>query len=251
LFIDQRNYSSPPPTFSILTVVKNAEKTVQRTLDSIRSQINSDFELIVVDGQSTDLTLTILKKNLDVIDCLVSEPDESLVAAWNKALKLSRGKIISILNADDAYYPDTLSRVADRIPLNQDEYVIYGGMNHFGMSEKILFIDILNIETSMIFHPSMFVSRQCFESYGNFDETFRIAPDYDFTSRLFKAGVTFWPIQFSLSQYQPGGISEKQKWQSLYETLRIHKKYFGHNFIRNAFFAFKVILVSGVSKLRV
>ena len=249
MIIEQRDFSSRPPTFSILTVVKNAEKTIQRTLDSVRNQIYSDFELIVVDGQSTDATVTILNKNISEIDCLVSEPDESLVAAWNKALKLSRGQIISILNADDAYYPDTLKNVEELIPTNLDKYVIYGGMNHFGQNNETLFIDVSNLEKNMIFHPSMFVSRECFHTYGNFDETFRIAPDYDFTARLFKAGVPFIATQVSLSQYQAGGISEKRKWQSLRETLRIHKKHFGHNLAKNTFFAVKVILASILAKL--
>ena len=96
---------------SIITVTKNSEKFLQETIDSLSKQTHHNFEHIVIDGASTDATLSIIKKNSDKITNWISEPDQGLYYAMNKGLDLCSGDIIGILNSDDIYFPDTLSTV--------------------------------------------------------------------------------------------------------------------------------------------
>jgi len=96
---------------SIITVTKNSEKFLQETIDSLSKQTHHNFEHIVIDGASTDATLSIIKKNSDKITKWISEPDQGLYYAMNKGLDLCSGDIIGILNSDDIYFPDTLSTV--------------------------------------------------------------------------------------------------------------------------------------------
>ena len=99
------------PYFSIITVCYNSEKTIERTITSLRNQSYQNFEYIIIDGGSTDSTLEIIKKNLDVVSILVSEKDEGIYDAMNKGIDLASGEIIGIINSDDWYENDTLENI--------------------------------------------------------------------------------------------------------------------------------------------
>ena len=90
------------------TVVLNNKKFLQQTINSVLNQSYKNYELIIIDGKSTDGTLDILKKKNSKIDYWISEKDKGIYNAMNKGIKLSRGSIISILNSDDIFYKHTL-----------------------------------------------------------------------------------------------------------------------------------------------
>jgi len=193
--------------------------------------------------------MEIIKNNIDKIDCVLSEPDSGLVNGYNKALSLSRGSIIGFLNGDDAYFANTLELVFSKIPNDEQHFVIYGGIDNFDQSKPTLFTSASNLKRSMIPHPSMFISRACFEKHGQFDETFRVAADYDLTARLYTQGVDFIEIESPLSIYQDGGISFKLLDVSLKETLLIRKKYFNEHFVYRLIFRLKVKLMSRIHRM--
>ena len=89
--------------FSIITVVKNRKETIENTLSSVRFQTFKNFQYIVIDGESDDGTLEVLKDNSDIIDILISEKDNSVYEALNKAISYAEGEYISILHSDDHY----------------------------------------------------------------------------------------------------------------------------------------------------
>src|ERR1051325_10985880 len=91
---------------SLLTVSFNSAATIGDTIKSIRSQDYKDIEYIVVDGNSKDDTVSIIKLNEDVISKWISEPDQGIYDAMNKAMKMATGEVVGILNSDD-YYQDT------------------------------------------------------------------------------------------------------------------------------------------------
>ena len=93
---------------SIIIATYNAEKTLQRCFDSIRNQKNEKIELIVIDGNSNDNTLSIIESNADIVDYYVSESDKGIYDAWNKGVKVSTGEWIEFLGADDKLLPDSL-----------------------------------------------------------------------------------------------------------------------------------------------
>ena len=99
------------PLISIITVVKNDEKKILRTIKSVFNQSYKNFEYIVVDGASTDRTLDILKKYQYKIDILISQRDKNLWDAMNKGISISSGSIIGIINSGDVYYKNTLKYV--------------------------------------------------------------------------------------------------------------------------------------------
>ena len=101
----KKNY----PVISIINVVFNNVKHIQKTLNSIYKQKYKNYELIIIDGGSTDGTLKIIKKNSSKIDCWVSDKDNGIYDAFNKGLKLATGDYVGFVNSDDILLPNDLS----------------------------------------------------------------------------------------------------------------------------------------------
>ena len=96
---------------SIITVVLNAEKTIERTIKSIINQSYNKYEIIIIDGGSTDGTIDIIKKYKKKISYWISKKDQGIYHAMNKGIKKSSGNIIGILNSDDYYLKNALRTV--------------------------------------------------------------------------------------------------------------------------------------------
>ncbi len=105
---DFKNNKKNEPLVSVITVVLNNQKYLTKSINSVLKQSYKNFELIIIDGGSTDGTLEILRKNNNKIDFWISEKDKGLYDAMNKGIRLSRGSIISILNSDDTYYRNAI-----------------------------------------------------------------------------------------------------------------------------------------------
>ena len=108
-----KNNKKNEPLISVITVVLNNQEYLTKSINSVLKQSYKNFELIIIDGGSTDKTLKILKKNNNKIDFWISEKDKGIYDAINKGIKLSRGSIISILNSDDFYYKNALKIAAN------------------------------------------------------------------------------------------------------------------------------------------
>ena len=109
------------PQFSIITVAKNADSTIERTIKSVLSQKKVKFEYIVIDGNSNDKTLDLIKKYSSKIDYWVSISDKGIYNAMNYGLKLSNSKIICFVNADDFFFNKfSLSKVKNYFDFNHN-----------------------------------------------------------------------------------------------------------------------------------
>ena len=102
------NRNIQKPLVSLITVVKNNEKYIQETFDSIKNQTNKNFEYIVIDGNSSDGTKEIIKKNENIIDYYMSEEDINLWDGFNKGMSLATGEYIGFVNSDDVLLPDAM-----------------------------------------------------------------------------------------------------------------------------------------------
>ena len=123
------NKNSKEPLISIVTPSFNRKQFVEKNILSIRKQTYKNFEHIVIDRNSTDGTVDILKKYADTYNMRwVSEPDEGMYYAINKGIKMSNGDIMGYLNTDDLHFPWTLKTVADTFLQNPDADIVYGDM---------------------------------------------------------------------------------------------------------------------------
>ena len=107
---------------SIITVVKNSSKTIEKTIQSLLSQKYKNVEYLVIDGNSTDGTLEILNKYKENISLLISEEDKGIWDAMNKGVSLAKGDIVGFLNADDTYYENSLNIVNEYFNKNKIDF---------------------------------------------------------------------------------------------------------------------------------
>lgn len=213
------------PFFSVITVVRNAVSTIEDCIKSVETQSFRDFEYIVVDSLSDDGTSELISKHLDSIDKYVREKDSGIYDAMNKAIAMCEGEYIGIINADDAYFEDSLKRIHAAITKNPEAEIIYGGVEFLSPGTGSLLVDHSNLAQTMIAHPSCFVSTHTYRELGAFDSSFKIAADYEFMLRAFSAGVVFHNTGENLAKYRPGGASAKHRFKSIRETISIQAQY--------------------------
>ena len=108
---------------TIITVVKNSEKTIEKCINSVINQSHKNFEYIIIDGDSNDSTNTIINKYKNKINIHITEKDMGIWDAMNKGLKLANGEIIGFLNADDFYYSNTLKTVNRYFQKNKIDFL--------------------------------------------------------------------------------------------------------------------------------
>ncbi|MGQ1890672.1 glycosyltransferase family 2 protein [Thermophagus sp. OGC60D27] len=177
---------------SLITVTYQSAKTLESTIESVRNQNFVDLEYIVVDGGSTDATINILKKNEDIVNQWISEPDKGLYDAMNKGIQMSTGEVIGFIHADDVLAtPDVLSRVIDRY-VETDFQLLYGDLQYVSPND---INKVVRYWRSGSFrpqrlqwgwmppHPTVYFSRQLLELVGTFNIEYRISADYEWLLR--------------------------------------------------------------------
>lgn len=216
---------------SIITVCLNDASNLFSTCESIRKQRYPNIEWIVIDGASTDRSLDVLSDYKDCIAHLISEPDKGIYDAMNKGIGLSSGDYLLFLNAGDRLTgPDVLYSVKPFSNIG----IIYGDIEvtSDGISEVLKFPQKLPKDfliKNMMPHQSTFIKRSLFDKYGCYDQSFRIAADYEFFVRtLYVHRVSSSYCKEVISVFHTGGVSNDPKWKSIrkLENHRIRKKYF-------------------------
>ena len=117
-FKEENNFK---PLISIITVVKNGERFLNETFKSVFNQSFKNWEYIVIDGNSTDKTIEIIKDNQNMINYWVSEKDDGIYYAFNKGLSLARGQLIGFVNSDDTLEKNALNILSDYYKKNPDK----------------------------------------------------------------------------------------------------------------------------------
>ena len=119
----------PQPYFSIVTPTLNSELTILKTVESVLSQEFPSFEYVIIDGLSSDQTLSMLPKTDHRIR-IQSESDLGIFDAMNKGIKAATGVVVGIINSDDWYLPGTFQRVWNQFESTGADVVI-GGVEVF------------------------------------------------------------------------------------------------------------------------
>lgn len=206
---------------SIIIATLNAERTFDHCLQSLRQQTSQNFEVIHIDGASTDSTMEIASSFKDIQIKSLCEEDAGLYFAMNKGLSIASGEIISILNSDDFYLPTTVEKVITHFSCNPETEVLCGNTLH--LEKGLLRPDPINLGMGMVPHPSTFIRSSCLSASGNFDTNYRVAADYDLMLRIKANGAIFSTIDETLAVMRAGGYSETHKKISIKETLELQK----------------------------
>jgi glycosyltransferase involved in cell wall biosynthesis len=185
------------PRISIVTPCLNGERYIVDAIESVLRQGYPNFEHIVVDGNSTDSTIALLRpyKHLTVI----SEPDRGSHEAMNKGVSRATGEIVAFLNVDDSYPDDTLARIGAFFAANPDTDIVVGDTVVYeddGPGRIIRFVfnhpNGIWLAECLFGNPGIngcFFRRPVFEKVGGFNNDFHICADRDFFTRTALAKI--------------------------------------------------------------
>lgn len=221
------------PLISIITITYNAQKCLEPTLRSVADQTFRNYEHLLIDGASTDDTLSIARRYEDLR--ILSEKDSGLYDAMNKGLRMARGRYVLFLNAGDSFHSDkVLQRYAERALLGDD--IIYAdtvivdsdrhiiGRRHLTAPECLTFDSFS--KGMLVCHQAFMVRRDLAPEY---DRQYRFSADYDWTVRCIAASKPErnTNLRIIAIDYLSDGLTDKNKITSLKERFKIMSRHYG------------------------
>ncbi len=220
------------PKLSVITIVYNNARDIERTTLSVLNQTYTNIEYIIVDGLSTDGTLDIIKKYRDKISKLISEKDDGIYDAMNKGLALATGDHVLFMNSGDEFYSqDTVAHVFASAE-NADIY--YGETEMIDTNGKSLgqrrhkspenFTWRSFKHGMSISHQAIYVKRAIVEP---FNRKYELSADIDWILNAAKKAKTIVNTHQYVAKYLVGGMSKARHRQSLSERFDIMKRYYG------------------------
>jgi glycosyltransferase involved in cell wall biosynthesis len=226
------------PKFSIITVCKNAEQNIERTIRSVIEQNFRDYEYIVIDGKSTDRTMEIINAYRQNIAKFISELDIGIYDAMNKGIGLASGEYLLFLNAGDIFlHKNVLSIVAVQLAQSSVD-IFYGHIlkldtstGRCELSLQYPVVDSAFLFNYTIAHQAAFIHKEAFHKVGLYDATLRIVGDWEWFLRAFlRFHCSYRYYNFVCVIYRLDGLSESDKpqIQNLHyaERYAVRKRYF-------------------------
>ncbi len=226
------------PSITVIMSVLNGEKFVADAIQSVINQTYPNIQYVIVDGSSADATVDIIKKYSDKIAYWSSERDKGIYDAWNKALKQAKGDWITFIGADDFFLNNNV--VEAMIPylnkaIETGHTYVYGKIQQLAADMSVIETlgkdwndcrDGFSKEMTLA-HSCSFHHKSMFERNGNFDDSFRIAGDYEFLLREYCVNKEFaFFADVDVSAMRSGGISGslKNRLKMARETQAARKK---------------------------
>jgi len=220
------------PILSVITIVYNNVKDIERTVLSVLNQTYTGIEYIVVDGLSNDGTLDIIKKYEGRIAKFTSEKDEGIYDAMNKGLDLATGDYVIFMNSGDEFFDaDTVAAV---FASANDADIYYGetemiddvgqslGQRRHKAPKRFTWRGF-NLGMS-ISHQAIYIKRSLIEPY---DRRYQLSADIDWIIRATKKAKKIINVNRYVAKYLVGGMSKTKHRQSLAERFNIMKRHYG------------------------
>ena len=215
---------------SIITINLNNKNGLKKTIDSIINQTFTSFELIVVDGGSTDGSIDIINKNANNITCKISEPDTGIYNAMNKGIVKATGEYCFFLNSGDCFAtPNVLSTMFSK---NLTEDVVQGNMlvtlnnkvvGKCSGKETLTFLDVYSC---IIKHQSSFIKRELFTKFGPYNENLKIVADWEFFIKSVGLGnASYRYVNIDISVFDNNGISNNNSVVTINEKKEVLEKF--------------------------
>jgi glycosyltransferase involved in cell wall biosynthesis len=239
---------SSKPLLSIITVCYQAEKLLEETLQSAMQQTFQDFELVIIDGGSTDSTVEIARKFAAKTATLISEKDKGIYDAMNKGVMNAKGEWIYFLNAGDRFYSNTVLEQLFTKPIPKKVGLIYGKVQtineptgvDYVAGEAVTIKDFYN--RYPINHQATFTRKSAFVQLGAYDISYKLAADTEWFVRIFTS--TDFDTLFVdeiISYYDIQGASYHKRMQGYSEYLRFSSKHFPFLIVLKNYLMYPVI----------
>lgn len=227
------------PKLSIITVCKNEVNGIRRTLESIANQVFQDFELIVIDGASTDGSAEVIDEYREKITHFRSEADAGIYAAQNKGARAANGEYLLFINGGDAIHDDLV--LQDIFSTQPSADIIYGdllieehdGTETRGYSPNEVTLDFMLRGT--LWHPVSFIRNSLLGELGLYDENLKIVADYDFfVHAILVRGAETRHVNRVIARFNLDGVSSNPSMAAQHDKERtyVQKKYFSEPVLR-------------------
>jgi len=221
--------------FSVVTAVRNGEAGIERTMRSVlRQTYLPPFEYIIVDGASTDETLSIAKslvpefERRDIAVKLISEPDKGIYDAMNKGIAASGGEIVGMINCGDIYRPDALTETEQAFDagcdLSYGDILIIRGRRTYIKTAK----NHTHPTSRGWNHPTQFVSKRIYDSF-RYSLDCGIYADLDFFFKVKYGGWRITLIPKVLAEFSFGGVSNKKTLPAMLKRIKTRCRVYRRN----------------------
>ncbi len=243
------------PKVSIITVTYNAEKFLQDCIYSVVKQRYPNIEHIIVDGNSTDSTVSIIRRNEHHFAAWISEPDRGMYDAINKGIEMASGDVIGILNSDDMLQDEhVITEIAKQF---HDEEVgaVYGNLEYVSSTNSSRIMRIWRGKAFkrsrfatgwMPAHPTFYIRKELIETHGGYENHYYTAADYEFMARyLYTHKVNARFVDKMFVKMRAGGQSNR----SFVGRLRANRRDYLAMKKNNIPFPFLVSVLKPLSKL--
>ncbi len=202
-------------TITIITINLNNQSGLKTTLESVVDQSDTDFELIVIDGASRDGSKALLDQYSTIITHSVSEPDTGIYHAMNKGIKRASGEYLLFLNSGDYLYDSsTVHKLRSALLQHEDVDILSGELELMSKdSEKETWIPPNQLSFDLFFHntlphPSTLIRSALFNEVGNYNESHKIASDYEWFLKAYLSDkYRFRKMDFVVSCHALSGLS--------------------------------------------
>ena len=219
---------------SIIIPTFNSSQTIQNNLDSIKKQTYLNYEIVVIDNNSTDDTIKIIKKNNFKNIKTIIEKDSGIYDAVNKGILNSTGDLVSILHSDDIYnHNDVLKNVVNAFSQKKNIEIVYGNLVYVknnDINSVLRYWKPGKFKTDLFLkgwhppHPSFFAKKKLFNSYGLYNGKIGNSADVELMHRfmqIFK--INFYYLNETLVKMRYGGKSNKNIMSIIRQNLEIIK----------------------------
>lgn len=196
------------PLLSVITVVYNGAAYLEETIESVLSQDYPNYEYIIIDGGSTDDSVSIIKRYADRLAYWVSEPDRGMYDALNKGIGRAKGEIWTSLNSDDRLASNgVFSTVVDAYRAQPEHMAYFGNIikerdgerRHIKLGNTSFQRLLSSRHCTFMPQPATYNVKVKTDEVGYFDDQYRYAADYDYHLRILKAGTALHvPIEFTI-----------------------------------------------------
>lgn len=248
------------PVISVVLPVRNEEKYIKDTINSILTQVFSNFELIVINDGSSDATKSILEEymSMDSRVKIIDNPIPMGVAnSLNKAIDIAKGKYIARIDAGDTADSQRFQKQVEYMEKFKDTFIL-GSWSYIVNNKKEIIAewkvpseitDKILYKKNGVIHPTVIIKKDLFDKIGNYNSLYRRAEDYEFWARALKNKFKVENIQEFLASImeRQEGVSTKYLRAMAKDTFKVKLKYLVYFFsLTNVLYTFRSLIGSSL-----
>lgn len=223
------------PLLSVITINYNDASGLRKTVNSVVNQSWKDFEYLVIDGGSSDESVSVIEEYQKNIHYAVSEKDNGIYNAMNKGIKAAKGKYLLFLNSGDYLVADTVFENVFSTFMSDADFIC--GHIYYEQDGKAIVKEHPELMTfsylvsKTVYHPSTFIKRTLFEKHGLYNENNKIVSDWEFFFKtLGLNGASYKKVHHTITHFDMNGISSVHAGMVKEEKLLVFKKYLPYVF---------------------